>query len=450
MALLPLLIQYFTFPLHQQLTQRSTLRVSERLRESQRWPAEKLQQWQEEKIQQLLAHATHHVPYYRDLFRQLGLSSESAAGKDWARIPVLTKDIVRKNFDKLQATDRPRLFITGQTSGSTGSPVTWRIDRDAESVQQAAHLRAREGWGLRLGDPHVMLWGRDTFQGSRKQLRDLWIWNKRALAAMEISEDKVEAYYQKLRAYRPRYLRGYPTLLVQFARLCQSHGFSLKELSLKVMIATAEVLSPAQRLEIQKAYGAPVANEYGCSEVQLIAFECPQGSMHIQADAVRVELLQDGKPVPPGEPGEVVVTDLSNRIMPVIRYQTGDRGRFKSGACPCGRTLPLMELTIGRMGDLIELPDGRVIHSEVFTPTHDSLFFKLVQQFHVLQETPTRFRVQVVVKNEEDFRQVREEYLPFIAAQVGSGIEMKMERVAKIQSHSSGKQPYFTPGGFQK
>ena len=439
----PFLSRYVLFPLHQRLTDRSTLSALDRLRESQRWTAERLQNWQEESLARLLAHASRNVPYYRDLFTREGLDPEFAARNGWARIPLMGKEIVREQFARLQAADRPRLFITGSSSGSTGHPITWHVDRQAESVQHAVHIRAREWFGLRLGDPQFLLWGRDTFQGFRKQLRDFLIWNKRALPGMEITEKSVEIYYKKLRRCRPRYLRGYPSLFVRFARLCQARGLSLKDLRVKAVITTAESLSFSQRSEIQAAYDCPVANEYGCSEVQVIAFECPKGSMHIQSDAVRVEFLREGRPVAPGEFGEIVVTDLTNQIMPVIRYKTGDIGRPREGSCSCGRTLPLMELTVGRTVELIKLPDGRVVHSEVFTPAHGSFFFKLVRDFHVIQETPARFRVQVVVGHEEEFHQVRQEYIPFILAQLGEGIEVTIERVTEIPRHSSGRRPYF-------
>ena len=114
-----------------------------RLRESQWWPAERLQSWQEENLARLLTHASRNVAYYRDLFARESLDSESAARSEWNRIPLLGKAIVREQFDRLQATDRPRLFITGSSSGSTGHPITWHIDRQAESIHHAVHIRAR-------------------------------------------------------------------------------------------------------------------------------------------------------------------------------------------------------------------------------------------------------------------------------------------------------------------
>ena len=439
----PFLIRRLTFPLHQHFTHRSTLSALKQLRESQGWSVERLRSFQQERLRHILTYAASHVPHYRDRFTEQNLHPESAADKEWLRIPVMTKTIVREHFDRLQTTDRGRLFITGKSSGSTGRPVTWHIDRNATSMQQAAHLRTREWWGFNLGDPHVLLWGRDIFQGHRKEFRDLVIWNKRALSGMEISENLAALYYHKLKKYRPRFLRGYPSLFARFARLCEKQNLSLKDLSLRAIITTAETLTPAQRLEIQATYRCPVVNEYGCSEVQLIAFECPKGSMHIQSDVIRVEFLRDDQPVNPGELGEITVTDLTNEIMPVIRYKTGDFGRPREGLCPCGRTLPLMELTIGRMVDLIKLPNGRVIHSEVFTPVHNSLLFKLVQQFQVLQEAPTQFRIQVIVQSADDFQTVQKEFTQLITAELGGDIELTLERVSEIPRTPSGKQPYF-------
>jgi phenylacetate-CoA ligase len=437
-------VRNFTFPLHQHLTHRSTLRALKRLRQSQRWHPEQLQQWQEQRLKHMLTHAQHNVPYYRNLLESNGLNRGSAYQKAaWGRIPLLTKDIVRQHFKDLLAIDRPRLFITGQTSGSTGQPVTWRVDRDAESVQLAAHLRSREWWGLKPSDPNVMLWGRDALQDIRGKLRDLLVWNKRSLPAMELSRDLAASYYRKIRRYRPRYLRGYPSMLVRFADLCEARGLCLRTLSLKAIITTAEVLTTAQRLRIQAAYGCPVANEYGCSEVQCIAFECPEGSMHIQADVLLVEFIRDGKAVSGDEFGEMVVTDLTNEVMPVIRYRTGDFGRPRAGRCSCGRTLPLMELTLGRQAEFFRLPDSRMVHTEVFTPVHNTALFRLVDQFRIIQEAPERFRVQVVLPETHAFSSVEHEFTRLITCQLGDEIEVRVERVADIPPQASGKKPYF-------
>ena len=436
------MVRHFGFPLHQRLTHRDVAGALARLEKSQWWPPERLKEWKEKEIRRLLLHASRHVPYYRDLFTSLNLDPEKAAGVDWDRIPLLSKKTVREEFDRLQATDRKRLSITGQTSGSTGNPVTWRVDRWAESVQWAVHLRGRSWWKLRLGDPHVMLWGRDASQGRRKELRDLWVWNKRVLPVIQLSEENVEPAYRQLRKWRPSYLRGYPSVLVLFGQLCQARGLPLDKLSLRGVVTTAETLRPDQRARIRAAYGCPVINEYGCTEVQCIAFECPEGSMHIQSDAVRVEFMRDGRPVRAGEIGEIVVTDLANETMPVIRYQTGDLGRPKEGQCPCGRMLPRMELAIGRAAEIITLPDGRTFHSEVFTPSHDSILFSLVHQFRVLHEAPARFRVQVVVP-QESFVTVEREFIQWIRQQLGDGLEVVVERVETIPRTSSGKQPYF-------
>ncbi len=442
--MLPLIIRNFTFPLHQRLTRRSTLSALTQFRQSERWLPEQLQKWQEERLDHVLTHAERNVSYYRDLFSSSGIDGGSTSRKAiWNGIPLLTKDIVRQHFERLQATDRARSFITGHTSGSTGQPVTWRVDRDAESVQHAVHLRSREWWGLELNDPSVMLWGRDAFQGLRGELRDLLIWNKRLLPAMQLSEDLAESHYRKIQRYQPRYLRGYPSMFIRFAHLCEARNLSLENLSLKAIVTTAEVLTTAQRLRIQAAFGCPVANEYGCAEVQCIAFECPRGSMHIQADALRVEFIRDGKGVGPGEFGEIVVTDLTNEVMPVIRYRTGDFGRPRDDLCSCGRTLPLMELTIGRKAEFFSLPDSRMVHTEVFTPAHDSALLALVQQFRIIQEALGRFRVQVVVPKAQAFPSVQREFTELITRQLGDGIEVLVERVADITPQPSGKNPYF-------
>src|SRR3989338_8035346 len=123
-VMFPFLSRYVLFPLHQRLTDRSTLSALDRLRESQRWTSERLQNWQEESLARLLAHASRNVPYYRDLFTREGLDPEFAARNGWARIPLMGKEIVREQFARLQGPAGPRRFFTGSSTGPPGHPLT--------------------------------------------------------------------------------------------------------------------------------------------------------------------------------------------------------------------------------------------------------------------------------------------------------------------------------------
>ncbi len=427
----PLLIRYGIYPLHQLKTGRRVESWHQQFLRNQWRSSAELHSWQEQRLQKILNHAKQHVPYYREKLKG-----------PWEEIPLLSKAMVRQEFDQLQALDKRRTFTTVRTSGSTGLPTTWRIDRQAEDVHNAIKWRGRGWWNFRVGNPQVWLWGRDEFLGARRSLRDLLVYNKHLLGLLDLSSETVVKFYQNLLRWKPSFLYGYPSGLVELVRLCEEKNYSLSSLKLKGVITTAEILTQSQRAYLRQAFDCPVINEYGCAEVQIIAFECPQGSMHINSDALRIEFLSGTRPVKAGEFGEIVVTDLFNETMPLIRYRTGDVGRPREGSCPCGRKLPLMELTVGREVAMIRLPDGRRLHPEVLTPPHENPLFRLVERFRIVQEAPDFLKVQVMTQPER-FDAVCHHFTNLIHDQIGNDLKIEFERVAEIPRDPSGKLRYF-------
>jgi phenylacetate-CoA ligase len=126
------------------------------------------------------------------------------------------------------------------------------------------------------------------------------------------------------------------------------------------ILCTTELLDAQGRQTMKECFGADVFDIYGSTEFKDVAWECPSHEgYHINADNLLVEIVQDGAPVPPGVEGDILLTTLTNRAMPLIRYQVGDRGVLSESACSCGRSLPLMRAVTGRLADYIRFPDGR-------------------------------------------------------------------------------------------
>jgi len=439
----PLIIRYGIFPIHQYKTKRRAGAWHKKLFRNQWMDQAGLNAWQEEKLRNILRHAQNHVPFYTNLFQANHVNIEAQdIRKEFFRIPLLTKIVIRENMDRLQAKDKIRVYTTVRTSGSTGSPVAWNVDRQCEDIHNAIKRRGRESFGFHVGESQVWLWGRDEFGGGKKAMRDLFIHNKRILGLLDLSRETVGGFYSKLQQWKPSFLYGYPSGFFQLTSLCKEKGYALNRLGVKAIITTAEILTEPHRQAIEQAFGCQVINEYGCAEAQIIACECASGNMHMNADTLMVEFLKEGQPVKPGETGDVVVTDLFNEVMPLIRYRVGDSGGPKQGPCSCGRTLPLMEITIGRAVEMVKLADGRLLHPEIFTPPHENPIFRLVERFKVFQEGISDFRVQVVAPAEQ-FEALSRLFTELIESQVGKGLKIKVERVSEIPRDPSGKLRYF-------
>jgi phenylacetate-CoA ligase len=158
---------------------------------------------------------------------------------------------------------------------------------------------------------------------------------------------------------------------------------------------TGEGLSRAQRDRIEAVLGCPTVSEYGCTELGVIAFECPKGGLHISHENLLVEFVVDGRPARPGERAEILVTNLNEWVHPLVRYKVGDLARLGAEACPCGRTMPLIGELGGRVHDSILTPRGAAIHGLFFTHLFDRL--PQVSQFRVVQSRLDQLAIEIVV-----------------------------------------------------
>ena len=230
----------------------------------------------------------------------------------------------------------------------------------------ACRQRISRWWGLSVGDLEIALWGSPvelTRQQRLQEIRD-WLLATRLLPAFEMNEPTMGIYLDILERRPWRQIFGYPSAIYLLCLEARKQGRDLRRLGVKAVFVTGEVLLPHQRELISETLACPVADGYGGRDSGFIAHECPQGGMHILADCTIVEVLDpDGQPVPPGESGEITVTDLYSHEAPFIRYRTGDIGVVSSRQCRCGRALPLLEKIEGRSNDLILAPDGRIINS---------------------------------------------------------------------------------------
>jgi phenylacetate-CoA ligase len=159
-----------------------------------------------------------------------------------------------------------------------------------------------------------------------------------------------------LARYQPTAIYGLPSALLEIARAVERGAPRVRT---SHIFTSGELLTGSARHAIVSAFGAQLRDVYGTSETKEIAWECPAGSRHVNSDVVHVEILDEHDvPVPAGTDGEIVVTLLVNRAMPLVRYRTGDRGSLLSLACSCGRAAPLLGVVTGREADTLELSDG--------------------------------------------------------------------------------------------
>ncbi|MCL7421322.1 MAG: AMP-binding protein [Methylobacter sp.] len=430
------------FPLHERLKGHTTVDVRRDMERTQWLAPEPLQELRLQNLKRFLTDVERHVPYYRQLFRTLGfVPAELDSLADLRRLPLMGKSDIRAHTEALKADNAVELsrFNTG---GSSGEPLIFYIGKQRVSHDVAAKWRATRWWGVDIGDPEMVIWGSPIelgAQGRIKLIRDQLL-RTRLLPAFEMSPPKLDGFIRDIRARRPRMLFGYPSALAHIADHAGKTGKKLDDLGIKVAFVTSERLYDHQREKIEAAFGCPVANGYGGRDAGFIAHQCPAGGMHITAEDIIVEIIdRDGRVLPNGQAGEIVVTHLATRDFPFIRYRTGDVGVLGDELCPCGRGLPLLREIQGRATDFVIAQDGTVLHGLALIYVLRDL--PGVASFKIIQNSPDSTTVQIV--RNRDYRPDAEAIIVReFKKRLGAGVSVGIEYRDEIAREKSGKYRY--------
>ena len=381
---MPLAFEDFTMTLHSRLVRHvlqplalwrrgesAQLRYEREFAHSQWLGEEGLKELQGRRLSALLRHAWTSCPFYRRRFLDAGMTPDDVrSAQDLRRFPVLEKADIQRHGPEMVATGWPDL-LPNQTGGSTGTPIRFFLDRDRKSSRAAATVRHNEWAGYRVGDSAAVVWGAPQDKPGtswKARFRD-WLMNEPLwLDTACLTEEKMRLFHETLKRKRPGIIQAYARSLVLLARWMKHEG--LVPHSPRGIITSAEVLEDADRALVEEVFGCRVFNRYGCREVSVIASECGEhAGMHVMAEGLLVEIETPHGPARPGEVGAILVTDLLNRAMPLIRYRIGDMGSWAAGDCACGRKLPRLEKVAGRVTDFLVGAQGQLV-SGVYLATY--------------------------------------------------------------------------------
>jgi len=437
------LVSGVLFPLHEKLKKHSSVAVRRQMEQTQYWPLPKLQAMQLERLRVLLLRAQRHVPYYREEFARIGFDAERdfKGLPDLMRLPLLDKAAIRAHIETLKADDAQNL-VRYNTGGSTGAPLTFFVGRHRVSHDVAAKWRATRWWNVDIGDREIVIWGSPielSAQDRVRMVRDT-LMRTELMSAFATTESGLDGHVERIRQRKPKMLFGYPTVLARIASHAEERGIRLDHLGIRVAFVTSECLYQSQREQIERVFGCPVANGYGGRDSGFIAHQCPAGKLHITAEDIVIEVLDpEGRQLPPGESGEIVVTHLQSGDFPFIRYRTGDVGALDTEPCSCGRTLPVLKEIHGRTTDFLINQDGTLIHSAALAYIMRDL--PQVRAFKVVQETLDWTRVQIVYDGLFD-DQARRTVEAGFHARMGKEVKIDVELVPEILPEKSGKYRY--------
>lgn len=411
-------------------------------RRAERQSPEALRAAQDARLREIVAYAREHSPFYRERWPEFGARSLERPRELLATLPLVRKADVQARVGDLRAQPAPSRVMRKITGGSTGEAVTIYKDADAVGREMAASWMGYGWFGIEVGDRAARFWG--SPHSMKRRLRFAaadFAMHRVRFSAFAFGDEDLERYWRRCLSFRPQWFYGYVSMLEEFARFVRRRGYDGRALELKAIVTTSEVLGDPQRRLLSEVFGTRVQNEYGCGEVGPIAYECPEGSLHVMSENLVVELLTpEGRPAGEGESGEIVVTDLNNRAMPLVRYGLADFGVW-GAPCRCGRPFPVLDRVWGRQYDFVQGPDGRRYHGEFLMYAFEDLRGQgmAIRQFQVTQNAADRLDVAVVLGEGAGASGDAEQRIARELEGRMPGMQVAVQRVETIERAKSGK-----------
>ena len=379
--------------------------------------------------------------FYKNLVSEIDVSN-------WSNIPVMTKRDLQKPLDeRLSKGFTQKNVYVNKTSGSSGNPFVFAKDKESHALTWAI-IQNRFGWfNLDFNSSkQARFYGIPLDKKSYYKERFKDTLSKRfRFSVFDLSDAAFKTHLKKFETTPFDYINGYTSSIVQLAKYLNQENIILNTIcpTLKACVVTSEMLFDDDKKLMETQFGVPVVNEYGASELDLIAFQNPNDEWQVNSETLFVEILDaDNNILPKGEEGRIVITSLYNKAHPFIRYDIGDIGILSKKS-----TLkkPILEKLIGRTNDIAILPSGKKAAGLTFYYITKSIIEDdgNVKEFIIEQRTKSHFVIQYAsasTLSEEKRNTIKKEMENYLE----NGLDITFERLDKLQRSKSGKLKQFT------
>lgn len=404
---------------------------------------EELKTEQEIQLRNMINFAYNNVPFYHKMFIELKLNPNQIRNlEDLEKLPVLTKDIIKRNWDDLKPINLHKIkYYDRSTGGSTGTPLKYRLSKFDRFLGGAIWYR---GWGYAgydLGDKVVFLGGAsldiDKKQSLAKKFNEQ-VRNIKLLSSFDLSEADISRYITIINSFKPKLIYGYASSLYFFAKWVEGNDINIHFPS--AIIPTSEKLYPNMKEKIQQAFCCDVYDSYGLNDGGISCYTCPENhGLHIDTERSIMEIVdKNGIQLIKGE-GKIIATSLYNYAMPFIRYDTGDLGDLTDEVCSCGRGYKLLKEIVGRSVDILVTPEGKNVHGWFFL----YIFWRYctgIKEYQVVQKNINTIIIKIIP--EPDFDENQLDQIRRLVDQKSEGWEIKFKFVEKIERTRSGKYKF--------
>ena len=406
-------------------------------------PYEELKRDQEKQLRHLIGFSYENVPYYRNLFKRLGLLPKDVQTvEDLEKLPILTKDIIKKHWEEFKPVNLSSMKYYDQATGGTmGTPFTYRLSKRDRFLSGALLYRGWGYGGYELGDRMVFLAGSSLGFDTKSRLATFLhetARNLKKLSSFDMGGDEMQMYSQSINSFEPRFIRGYASSIYFFTKWIEENNLAIHPPV--AVFTTSDNLFPHMRTKISEVFGCEIYDGYGLNDGGVGAYECSEhAGLHIDTERSIMEVVDnEGRQIDRGE-GRILATSLHNYSMPFIRYATGDDGHIIDDGCGCGRRYPLLKEIGGRTTDVLFTPEGKNIHGWFFLYIFWD-YGKGIKEYQVVQETRERIVIKIVP--EEGFDKSQLDNIREVVARRSPGWDIKFKCVDAIDRSHSGKYKF--------
>lgn len=379
-------------------------------------------------------------PYYHSLVGKTQLVT-------WAEVPVLyKKDLQRPLKERLSKGFTTKNVYINKTSGSSGHPFIFAKDKFSHAMTWAQIFDRFSWYNLNFNHSlQARFYGipLDRMGYAKERLKD-GLSKRYRFPIFDLQEQKL-AKILKVFGIKPFvYINGYTSSIVLFAKYLKDKGVLLTDVcpTLKACVVTSEMLYDTDKDILQEAFGVPVINEYGASELDLIAFTDPLGHFRVNSESLFVEILdQNNQPVAHGTEGRIVITSLYNKAHPFIRYDIGDSGILDPTST---LKIPILKSLIGRTNDLAKLPSGKTVPGLTFYYVTKSIIEDdgVVKEFVIAQTKPDTFVIEYVSQRTLEHSEI-DKIKKALTQYLEPGLTLILERKEVLKRSASGKLKQF-------
>lgn len=436
-------------PLHRGVYRGDKCREIYREYERRQWESlEANRDFQRKKLHALVSYAITRVPYYKGIAEKANIRiSEKSIFEDVKRFPILTKEILKKEFNRIYVPIKGKKAYSNSSGGSTGEPIRFMQDFEFESHIEAV-TRLQYSWAqYEYGDTMIKLWGslRDISaeHGETKHDFAQWMRSVYILNSFCMDEATLAKYVAFINKKKPRLILAYVNSINDLADYLTKTNTTIS--TPKAIMTSAGVLYPHMRRKLERVFKCPIYNRYGSREAGNIASDCEKHEgLHVSTFTHHVEILdKDMNPCKEGEMGDIYITLLDNFTMPLIRYRIGDTGRYTSRKCTCGRGLPLIKEIVGRDMEWFRAKNGTHVQGEFFIHALGVYFENNgIGKFQVIQKKEDLIEIRAIINNQEQFDNERIKMEKHIRKAMGQECRINWKKVGSIPLSRSGKYMY--------